>query len=108
MTRLEDLTREASVRGLLPAGLALIVDVKWRGADAVEVTYKDATGQPHTQLLFRHDESDLEVVTTSQPWTFTADGHLLRLVSEAQRIRLAHLFDPYLAVYTSQVEPLPP
>jgi superfamily II DNA or RNA helicase len=29
------------------------------------------------------------------------------LVSEAHRIRLAHLFDPVLAVHTSQVEPLP-
>jgi superfamily II DNA or RNA helicase len=28
-------------------------------------------------------------------------------VSEAQRIRLAHLFDPLLAVHTSNVEPLP-
>ena len=29
------------------------------------------------------------------------------LVSEAHRIRLAHLFDPVLAVHTSMVEPLP-
>jgi hypothetical protein len=29
------------------------------------------------------------------------------LVSEAHRIRLAHLFDPVLAVHTSQVDPLP-
>ena len=35
------------------------------------------------------------------------DGHLFRLVSEAQRIRLAHLFDPVLAVHTSIVDPLP-
>ena len=32
---------------------------------------------------------------------------LFRLVSEAQRIRLAHLFDPVLAVHTSVVDPLP-
>jgi hypothetical protein len=36
------------------------------------------------------------------------DGHQFRLVSEAHRIRLAHLFDPVLAVHTSVVEPLPP
>ena len=41
------------------------------------------------------------------PWSFDGDGHLFRLVSEAQRIRLAHLFDPVLAVHTSIVEPLP-
>ena len=45
--------------------------------------------------------------STSRRWTFDADGALYRLVSEAQRIRLAHLFDPLLAVHTSLVEPLP-
>ena len=38
---------------------------------------------------------------------FDADGRLLRLVAEADRIRLAHLFDPYLAVHASRIEPLP-
>ena len=42
-----------------------------------------------------------------RPWSFDGDGALFRLVSEAQRIRLAHLFDPVLAVHTSVVEPLP-
>ena len=38
---------------------------------------------------------------------FGAAGRLLRLVAEADRIRLAHLFDPYLAVHSSRIEPLP-
>jgi hypothetical protein len=40
------------------------------------------------------------------PVELRRDGHLFRLVSEAHRIRLAHLFDPVLAVHTSLVEPL--
>ena len=40
-------------------------------------------------------------------WRFDGDGALYRLAAEAQRIRLAHLFDPLLAVHTSLVEPLP-
>lgn len=32
---------------------------------------------------------------------------LFRLASEALRIRLAHLFDPYLAVHTSNLDALP-
>ncbi len=36
-----------------------------------------------------------------------ADGNLFRLVSEALRIRLAYLFDPYLAVHTSNLDALP-
>jgi superfamily II DNA or RNA helicase len=49
----------------------------------------------------------LNIVTVGQPWSFDGDGALLRLVSEAMRIRVAHLFDPLLAVHTSLVEPLP-
>ena len=34
-------------------------------------------------------------------------GGCFRLASEALRIRLAHLFDPFVAVNASQIEPLP-
>ena len=40
-------------------------------------------------------------------WSFAGDGERFRLFSEAHRIRLAHLFDPLLAVHSSQVDPLP-
>jgi superfamily II DNA or RNA helicase len=42
-----------------------------------------------------------------RPWSFDGDGDLLRLVSEAYRINLAWLFDPYVAITTSIIEPLP-
>ena len=59
------------------------------------------------ELLYRHDESRLEVVEQGRPWSFDGDGTRFRLVSEVHRIRLAHLFDPVLAVHTSVVDPLP-
>ena len=40
-------------------------------------------------------------------WDFSADAQQYKLVSEAQRLRWAHLFDPYLAIHSSQIEPLP-
>ena len=107
MTQLEDLTRGATVKGILPNQNVTVIDAKWHGSDVVELTYKDSNGQPHAQLLLRDDEATLEIVTEGQPWSFDGDGALLRLVSEAHRIRLAHLFDPLLAVHTSLVEPLP-
>lgn len=107
MAQLEDLTRGTTVKGILPTHNVTVIDVQWRGTDVVELTYKDANGQPHTELLFRDREPTLEIVTEGQPWSFDGDGALLRLVSEAHRIRLAHLFDPLLAVHTSLVEPLP-
>ena len=107
MAVLEELRPSASVRGIIPDGLATVVNVEWYGSDAVELTYKDASGRVASELLYRHDESRLEVVEVGRPWSFDGDGALFRLVSEAQRIRLAHLFDPVLAVHTSLVEPLP-
>ncbi len=38
---------------------------------------------------------------------FQGDGLRCFLGLEAQRLRLAHLFDPFLALHTSQVDPLP-
>jgi SNF2 family DNA or RNA helicase len=40
-------------------------------------------------------------------WSVDGDGHLFRLVSEAKRISLAYLFNPYLAVQISTLDPLP-
>ncbi|MCF2971505.1 DUF3883 domain-containing protein [Synechococcus sp. Nb3U1] len=107
MAQLEDLTRGTTVKGILPTHNVTVIDAQWHGTDVVELTYKDANGQPHTEILFRDREPTLEIVTAGQPWSFDGDGALLRLVSEAYRIRLAHLFDPLLAVHTSLVEPLP-
>ena len=107
MTKLESLLRSTSVRGILRDSAVTVVSVQWFGSEALELTYKDPTGRVGNQLLYRHDEPRLEVVEAGRPWSFDGDGALFRLVSEAHRIRLAHLFDPVLAVHTSLVEPLP-
>src|SRR5579875_374856 len=107
MAALEDLKPGVSVRGVLPGGVVTVVNVQWFGSNAVELTYKDALGKVGNELLYRDREADLEILTEGRPWSFDGDGALFRLVSEAQRIRLAHLFDPVLAVHTSDVEPLP-
>lgn len=107
MARLEDLKSGAQVRGILPNQQVTVVDAKWHGENAVELFFKRADGQPGTQLVYRDDESDLEIVHEGRVWSFQGDGALFRLVSEAYRIHLAHLFDPVLAVHTSLIEPLP-
>ena len=104
---LEDLQPNAAVRGILTDGLVVVVSVQWFGSEALELTYKTPDGKVANELLYRSDEARLEVAEQGQPWSFDGDGALFRLVSEALRIRLAHLFDPVLAVHTSVVEPLP-
>jgi len=107
MARLEELIAGAQVAGILPDTSASVVTVQWFGSDALELTYKDPAGRVANQLLYRHDELRLSLVQKGRAWSFDGDGALFRLVSEAHRIRLAHLFDPVLAVHTSLVDPLP-
>ncbi len=105
--KLEQLQPNAAVRGIVPDALVTVVNVQWFGSEALELTYKTADGKVANQLIYRDSEHSLEIVEQGRPWSFDGDGALFRLVSEAQRIRLAHLFDPVLAVHTSVVEPLP-
>lgn len=106
-TRLEDLTPGAAVSGVVPSGPVEVVQVTWHGTAALRLTYRSQTGGVDETLLYRDDESRLAVESSGRAFAFDADGNLFRLVSEARRIALAYLFDPYLAVTTSDLEPLP-
>lgn len=107
MTRLEEITVGASVIGIAGNAPVCIVAVKWYGNAVLEITFKDARGQLASQLLYREDEERISVGDGGLPWSFDADADLLRLASEAYRIDLAHLFDPYLALHSSTIEALP-
>ena len=107
MTKLEQLQRGSQVRGILPQQIVTLIDVQQHGSTAVEVVFRRSDGQLGSQLIYRYDEPLLEVVNDKRRWAFNADGAMLRLVSEAYRIHLAHIFDPLLAIHTSLIEPLP-
>jgi SNF2 family DNA or RNA helicase len=107
MAKLEEITNGKGLRGILPGRIVTVVATQFYSADAVNLTYRDPNGNLGEELIYRDRESELEVVRDACPWSFQGDGAMLRLVSEAYRIHLAHLFDPLLAVHTSLVEPLP-
>ena len=107
MSRLEDLTAGALVRGVLAERPVRVVQTEWHGSNALTLTYTDESGRPGQELLYRDDETRLAVQEPGRAWSLDADGHLFRLVSEAKRISLAYLFDPFLAVQVSTLEPLP-
>jgi superfamily II DNA or RNA helicase len=96
----------ARVIGLDLSHPAEIVSVSSFGPEALNVVFR-ANGRIGERLVYR---SEVEAFTIEQPgrrFGFDADGSLVKLASEALRIRLAHLFDPYLAVSSSQIEALP-
>jgi superfamily II DNA or RNA helicase len=105
--KLEELQPDATVRGIMPDALVAVVSVTWHGSDALTLVYRGTDGRVADEILYRHDEARLETVEAGRPWSFDGDGALFRLASEANRIRLAYLFDPVLAVHTSLVDPLP-
>jgi superfamily II DNA or RNA helicase len=107
MTTLEDIRSGAVVRGVAPNQTVEIVSVDWIGDQALNVVFRDQNGTVAERTLYRDDEHRLELDARGRPWSFDADGALLRLVTEANRIKLAHYFDPYLAIHTSLVDPLP-
>ncbi|MFZ4828728.1 MAG: helicase-related protein [Phototrophicaceae bacterium] len=104
--RLEDLQPNMIVNGLMPAQAVTLISVQWSGENAVTVVYRHAQGLGE-MILYREDEARLTLFVPEARWAFDVDGDTYKLVSEAYRIQLAHLFDPMLAVHTSQVEPLP-
>lgn len=107
MSTLEDLVVGTKVKGIMGDDAVTIVATNWCGSNAVEVFYKDMKGNLGSQILYRDREVELSVETKHLPWSFKGDPNRMKLASEAYRISLAHLFDPYLAVHTSSVEPLP-
>jgi superfamily II DNA or RNA helicase len=107
MAKLEAIANGIALKGVLPGKLVTVVATQFYSSDAVNLTYRDANGTLGEELIYRDRESELEIVVDACPWSFNGDGAMLRLVSEAYRIHLAHLFDPLLAVHTSLVEPLP-
>ena len=107
MVKLEDFSPGAIVQGILPGNAVTIETVKWIGSDVIELVYKDPSGRIGNALVYRDKEFMLELIDRGQPFSLDTDGGLVRLVSEAKRIRLAYLFDPHLAVHTSMIDPLP-
>ena len=107
MTKLEDIRNGAGVSGVVPNRTVEVVSAEWIGDQAIDLVYRVAGGGVSETTLYRDDEHRLSVEERGRAWSFDADGSLLRLVTEANRIKLAHYFDPYLAIHTSLVDPLP-
>ena len=104
--KLESIVQGSRVFGLSGKAAVEILSARAYGPDALEVAWKGPDGLGE-RILLRDDEPRLRMEDAARRVAFDGDGHLFRLASEALRIRLAHLFDPHLAVHASRIEPLP-
>ncbi len=105
--RIEEITQGSSLTGLEPSAVATVIAVLPIADGAVRVIYQTPDGTLKERLLGRTDEASIAVAISERPWSFDGDGEAFKLTVEAKRIDLAFLFDPMMAVHTSNVEPLP-
>ncbi len=105
--RIEEITSGTSLAGLEPSTVATVIAVVPIADGAVRVIYQTPDGTLKERLLGRTDEASVAVAISERPWSFDGDGEAFKLTVEAKRIDLAFLFDPMMAVHTSNVEPLP-
>lgn len=109
---LQDLKPGVNVEGLSPDGPSEIINISPSVIDendksvVVTVFFKRPDGSLKEKLLSRDDEQKLQIVEDFS-FPYDSDPAQYRLATEANRIQLAHHFDPYLAINTSRIEPFP-
>ena len=105
--KLEELQPGASVTGVEPTQIVSVLATVPMGEGSVQLIYRTPDGAMKERLLSRADEQSISLATAERPFSFDGDGAAFQLACEAKRIDLAFLFDPMMAVHTSNVEPLP-
>jgi superfamily II DNA or RNA helicase len=106
MLTLNDIKAGAVISGIELGRLVTVVAVVPHG-ESVQAIYKLPDGTLGERLILEADAKGLSLAESQHPWTFEGDGDTFKLAVEAKRIDLAFLFDPMMAVHTSNVEPLP-
>ncbi len=106
MSKLEDLQPGLRLAGLIPGATIAVIAVQPHGGDAIELTYKTANGELGQRVLGRDAEENL-TIAHAEARPLDAAAADFKLVAECQRIKLAGLFDPMLAVTSSAIRPLP-
>ena len=104
---LDDLQPGMSLTGLEPELVCKVVAVNKIAEGSCQVIYRTPDGTMRERLLGTADRDSIALATTERPWAFDGDAASFQLACEAKRIDLAFLFDPMMAVHTSNVKALP-
>lgn len=108
MIELSSIITGIKLTGIQGDKTVAITAVESIGDDLIQVTFRDGNGKLGEQYVSAEDTQRLTIVTESDAApAFTGDADEFRLVAEAQRIKYAALYDPFAAVNSSAVEPLP-
>ena len=105
--RLEEIESGISIAGVEPDQVVAVVATVSLAEGSLQLIYRTPDGSVKERLLSRTDEQLIRIATAERPFSFDGDAAAFQLACEAKRIDLAFLFDPMMAVHTSNVEPLP-
>ena len=105
--KLPDITPGLSLVGLEPDQVCVVIANTPLSESAAQIVYKLPDGSFKERLLSQQDEDTLRPAEEERPWAFDGNAESFQLACEAKRIDLAFLFDPLMAVHTSNVDPLP-
>jgi len=96
------------LRGLVPGQTVTLIAIDPIDAELFEVFYRDDSGRSGARAITDGDAARFEVAGDfdSAP-AYDADPDEFRLAAEALRIKYAALYDPMVAVNSSDVDPLP-
>lgn len=105
--KLEEIQQNMSLTGVEPNQIVNVSAAIKVGDNGLQLIYRTPDGTLKDRLLSRSDEAGIQVATVARPWSFDGDASAFQLACEAKRIDLAFLFDPMMAVHSSNLEPLP-
>ena len=107
LMKLEEIKSGQSLTGIEANQTVSVVAVVPLAEGATQLVYRTPDGAIKERLLSRGDEASVHVATLERPFSFDGDGAAFQLACEAKRIDLAFLFDPMMAVHSSNIDPLP-
>ncbi|UKA69010.1 DUF3883 domain-containing protein (plasmid) [Arthrobacter sp. FW306-05-C] len=96
------------LRGIVPGQTVTLIAVDPIDEGLYEIFYRDDSGRSGARMVTELDTDKLELASDfdAAP-AFDGDPDDFRLAAEALRIKYAALYDPMVAVNSSDVEPLP-
>lgn len=101
------LTKSAAVRGLVAGEAVQVLAANSITEDLFLILYQRANGHQGNTYLTKQQIEELTLEESPIASTFSANASDFKLALEAQRMKLAGLFDPLVAVNSSNLEPLP-
>jgi superfamily II DNA or RNA helicase len=103
----EDIKVGNRFSGIAYEQVVTVSHVERHSDEAVTILYKEDSGALGERVLFRHELSLVSIVEQQSKFSFDGDAEEYKLAAEALRIRYAALYDPLIAVNSSDLQPLP-